>query len=278
MRSLKLSCFILLLSPFLQTTQAQIVYRALNPDPTLQMPASSFGSLLIDVDGDNVDDVKLFYTNYQSSGIWNLGFNQIDTNNPVFEVLYNANLPQSPIGDYYVKPLDFNENIASTGNYAFDYPQIGDIYNSNFRGFPDKYIGFRLKSGTSFKYGWMKVDFSGDAAMTFVLKELAYQNIENTPIKAGQQFGVGIRHIKADNNAFTLFPNPAKTTLHIQAEKDVELNLVRIYALDGRCVKELNEPGLLLEIDLSGLAKGTYYIELIQGESTLTRKLFVKEE
>lgn len=278
MRTLKLSSLILLLSPFLQTAQAQIIYRDVNPDPTLQMPASSFGSLLIDVDGDNANDVKLFYTNYQSSGIWNLGFNQLDTNNPTFEVLYNSNLPQSPIGDYYVKPLDLNDNIATTDNYALDYPQIGDIYNSNFRGFPDKYIGFRMKSGATYKYGWMKIDFSGDANMTFVLKELAYQNVENTPIKAGQKFGVGIRHMEFDEKAFSFYPNPVKTTLHIQSEKEYELTSIRIYSIDGKCVKEMDKPDLTLEFDLSALAKGAYFIELIQGENTITRELFLKEE
>lgn len=278
MRTLKLASLILLLSPFLQTVHAQIVYRELNPDPTLQMPASSGGSLLIDVDGDNTNDVKLFYTNYQSSGIWNLGFNQLDTNNPVIEVLYNANLPKSPIGDYYVKPLDLNDNIATTDNYAWRYPQIGDVYNSNFRGFPDKYIGFRMKSGASYKYGWMKIDFSGDASMTFVLKELAYQNVVNTPIKAGQKFGVGIRYMELDEKAFSFYPNPVKTTLHIQSEKDVELSGVRIYSIDGKCLKEWNKSELTMELDLSNLAKGAYFIELIQGENTITRELFLKEE
>lgn len=278
MRTLKLSSLILLLSPFLQSVQAQIVYRDVNPDPTLQMPPSSGGSLLIDVDGDNTNDVKLFYTNYQSSGIWNLGFNQLDTSNPVIEVLYNSNLPKSPVGDYYVKPLDLNDNIATTDNYAYRYPQIGDIYNSNLRGFPDKYIGFRMKSGTSYKYGWFKIDFSGDAAMTFVLKELAYQNVVNTPIKAGQKFGVGIRHIELDEQAFTFYPNPVKTTLHIRSEKEVEVTSIRIYSIDGKCVKELDKPDLTMELDLCTLPKGAYYIELIEGEKSVTRELFLKEE
>lgn len=278
MRTLKLSSLILLLSPFLETAQAQIVYRDVNPDPTLQMPASSFGSLLIDIDGDNTNDVKLFYTNYQSSGIWNLGFNQLDTMNPNFEVLYNSGLPKSPIGDYYVKPLNLNDNIGTTDNYAFDYPQIGDVYNSNFRGFPDKYIGFRMKSGTSYKYGWLKIDFSGSDAMTFVLKELAYQSVENTPIKAGQKFGVGIRHVAFDESAFSMYPNPAGTNVNIQTTMDVALSSIRIYSIDGKCAKEVNNPVFPINLDVSELKMGVYFVELIQGENTIWRELLVREE
>ncbi|HCS20297.1 MAG TPA: hypothetical protein DIW47_07005 [Bacteroidetes bacterium] len=278
MRTLKLSSLILLLSPFFQTVQAQIVYRDLNPDPTLQMPAESLGKMPLYLDDDTSVDATLVYNNYPAFGFWNVAIRPTDTLNPKVEFLYNSNLPKSPVGDYYILPLDLNQNIGSTASYAFYYPQIGDSYNSNFRGMGDKYIGFRIKTGTSYNYGWMKIDFSGDASMTFVLKELAYQNTVNTPIKAGQKFGVGIRHMELEEKVFTFYPNPVKTTLHIRAEKELELNLIRIYAIDGHCVKQFDKPDLAMEFDLSDLTKGAYYIELIQGENTITRELFLKEE
>lgn len=278
MRTLKLTLIALVVCSSIPIANAQIVYRALNPDPTHTMPTESLGKFPLYIDDDTSLDATLIHNNYPSFGFWNIGIQPTDTINPKIEFLYNSNLPKSPVGDFYILPLDLNQTIGATGSYAFKYPQVGDSYNSNFRDAGDKYIGFRLRSGAAFKYGWMKVSLSGTSSMTFVIKELAYQNTPNTAIKAGQQFGVGIRQMELDEQAFTLYPNPVKTTLHIQSEKEVELTQIRICSIDGKCIKEMDKPDLTLELDLSALAKGAYYIELIQGENCITRELFLKEE
>ncbi|MHB1279599.1 MAG: T9SS type A sorting domain-containing protein [Bacteroidia bacterium] len=278
MRTLKLTLTALVVCTLIASANAQIIYRSLNPDPTQTMPAESLGKMPLYVDDDTSVDATLIHNNYPSFGFWNVAISPTDTINPKVEFLYNSNLPKSPVGDYYILPLDLNQNIGATASYAFKYPQIGDSYNSNFRDAGDKYIGFRMRSGTAYKYGWMKVNLSGTGSMTFVIKELAYQNTENTAIKAGQTFGVGIRHIAVDEHAFTFYPNPVKTTLHIQSEKDVELSSIRIYSIDGKCVKELGKPDLTMHLDLSALPKGAYFIELIQGGNTISRELFLKEE
>ncbi len=122
----------------------------------------------------------------------------------------------------------------------------------------------------------MQIEFTGDNAMTFILKELAYQNTAGTQILAGQKFAVGIGEMEANEHDFTLFPNPVKSTLQIQSDSKPDLSALRIYSLDGRCVKEVIKPELPYQLDMSEFDKGVYFVEMIHGESTISRKRLIK--
>jgi hypothetical protein len=72
----------------------------------------------------------------------------------------------------------------------------------------------------------------------------------------------------------SLFPNPAKRKLHIEASEPV--NLLEIYTINGALVYRQNNCSETIEINVAGYAIGTYMIRLTTDSTVVTRR-FVKE-
>ncbi|WGF93440.1 T9SS type A sorting domain-containing protein [Aequorivita marisscotiae] len=66
--------------------------------------------------------------------------------------------------------------------------------------------------------------------------------------------------------SFNLYPNPAKNSINIQATEAPEL--VQIYSIQGILVKETSE----LNIDVSNLAPGLYFIKVYSRGNSITKK------
>lgn len=259
----------------LGNSEAQVVYKDLSPDLVLQMPQESYNNIELDIDGDQVGDVKFQYTNYPSFSLWNLGIVQVDTINNKFETMYDNSMSPSPIGDYYVKQLSANDEVSSAASFSSDYPQVGDIYNANFNGQSGKYIGFRMKSGSDFKYGWMAVELSGSGDMTFTIKEYAYQNTVNTPIDAGQTSGVGIEHRGLAAGGFDVYPNPIQHFLAITHQDLQKVDQLRLYSIHGALLHQWQNPVLPLKVETADWEKGIYLVEIVTG-GHLYNQLLIK--
>ena len=78
--------------------------------------------------------------------------------------------------------LDGSDNDDGYFFVKDNVPAPGASHGINGQG--DKFVAFRQGSGSSFKYGWMKVNVSSDGK-TFVLKEMAMSNVFNKVIKVG---------------------------------------------------------------------------------------------
>lgn len=273
----QISLFVALMA-FANYGKAQILYTDLNPDVVFNVAAESFNNLRMDMDGDSQDDIRLDCYNYPSFGLWNLGFFQIDTANPKMEIVYDNSLPQSPIGDYYVLQLSQGDAINSSSNYSSDYPQVGDVYNSNFNGATSKYIGFRLKSGSDYKYGWMLVELTGSSDLTFTLKEYAYQNTVNTAINAGESNAVGITHVEVPQLKVNAYPNPASDQLTVELESETQeaIESISIYSVEGKLVSQIIDPELPLQVDLSALNSGLYILD-VKSLAGSTKKMITKD-
>ena len=63
-------------------------------------------------------------------------------------------------------------------------PLPGDSSGINGQG--DKFIAFRKGSGSTYNYGWIKVNVSADAN-TLILKDIAYCTVTNKPIEIGDK-------------------------------------------------------------------------------------------
>ncbi len=257
--------------------KGQVNYTDFSPDLTFQVATGAFGNFPVDFDGDNIDDAKFDYYNYPSFGIWNIGLRPIDTNNPKVELLYDNSVNASPIGDFYVKMLSASDPINQSGNYSSTYPQLGDIYNQNFLGAGAKYIGYRLiiAPGT-YKYGWMLVELSGSGAMTLTIKELGYENTNNTAVKAGEGGTVGISDLKLEGLQIDFYPNPTKDYLNITTQdKSVNGAKASVYTIEGKLISEFDYQNFPMEIDLTRLNAGVYFLE-VAGQKTMTTKKFIK--
>lgn len=72
--------------------------------------------------------------------------------------------------------------------------------------------------------------------------------------------------------SITLFPNPATDFLNINfSQRQPQVETVTIYSLDGKIVRRLNKA--VKVIDVSKFPQGTYFLEVVSGDSKWT-KLF----
>lgn len=240
---------------------AQVNYTDLSPDSVMNVLIGNFTFMELDIDGDNVNDMEIGSTNYPSFGIWNIGVNQLDTNNPKVEILVNTTIPQSQIGDYYAKILSAGDPVDASGTYSTDYPQIADIYNPNFHNQGMKYIGFRMPSGNDYKYGWMAAEVSGSGDLALTISELAFNNTPGQAINAAAG-SLSIGQALSLKPLFDVYPNPSTEGFEISCEEDCIIQELKVYSIDGKLMFESGSPSLPLEISASGWESGSYIIQI----------------
>jgi hypothetical protein len=74
------------------------------------------------------------------------------------------------------------------------------------------------------------------------------------------------------DNAVQLYPNPVVDYLYLKS--DVAIEKVTIYNLTGKVVKQIEQPGL--SIDLSDFASGIYMLRVSSSQGETVKK-FIKE-
>lgn len=139
---------------------------------------------IIDLDDDGTDDFNIFSTlpslDKDNSDV---GINGLTD----YEFSTEA---QSPVSNK-IKTLTSGTSINSaTGTWntlASFYINLSGIagYPVGINEQGDKFIGFRIKDGVSFYYGWMLVNITSGHKLT--IKEYAVQTIADTAIKAGDK-------------------------------------------------------------------------------------------
>jgi hypothetical protein len=76
---------------------------------------------------------------------------------------------------------------------------------------------------------------------------------------------------KANDFELSLYPNPAKDIVRISAVESIEV--VRIYELSGRLVKQASPCKAAFSVDVSGLSKGVYLLKLSAGDKEAITKM-----
>lgn len=119
----------------------------------------------------------------------------------------------------------------------------------------DKYLGFRVKNGTTWNYGWVKMSVAS-AAVSFTIKEWAYDTTGNA-IKAGQKTATAISNIQ-NKTELQVYPNPAQNRIVVSKQLN---DKVAVHDLAGRryAVYQQTEPGQTV-LDITHLPAGTYIL------------------
>ena len=87
----------------------------------------------------------------------------------------------------YPDALDLDTQISEEGNWSKKTSVLGTFMNAGqFQGKGDKYLGFRFSKENSYKYGWIKI-YCSQHNDTLRIVDYAYNEIENSQIKAGQK-------------------------------------------------------------------------------------------
>ncbi len=76
-------------------------------------------------------------------------------------------------------------------------------------------------------------------------------------------------------NTMAVFPNPAKDVVYVDLDK-VDQAIIKMYTEGGRFVKETQTTGKRTAVNISGLAAGSYFIEIYSNGIT-TRQRFIKQ-
>jgi hypothetical protein len=129
----------------------------------------------------------------------------------------------------------------------------------------DGYVVFKIKTLPSLVLG---DTFTNNANIYFDYNFPITTNTYTTTVAAlsSQDFDFG--------TYFTLYPNPAKDVLNIQAKQDLTINSIEIYNQLGQIV--MASTNTLNTIDVSNLASGTYFVKINTQKGSANSK-FVKE-
>lgn len=127
----------------------------------------------------------------------------------------------------------------------------------------DGYVVFKIKLLPGVIQG---VTFSNQASIFF---DYNFPIVTNT---ASSVIGVlGQNDFEVDK-LFTIYPVPVQNLLHIESSENLEVRAIEIYNNLGQLVQK--EIGNRQSIDVSGLAKGIYYLKIQTHDSSYIKQFF----
>lgn len=221
---------------------AQITYHDIEPDTT--------------VDTWNAFTIAPFGGAHTSTG------NYIDIwwhpSPEVVVTTWNGFQIMSPVSDTLPAMLDSGDSISAAANWHnVSYAPLSSGGAGHWTmDATEKYLGFRIKNGTTWNYGWIKLTV-GPGAGSFTVSEWAFNNTGNK-IKAGEKTTTGVSAAIMSNEQLTLYPNPATDV--IQVVLPGRNNTVFVYDYSGKEVFTTNSNSGAVSIPLKEFAAGTYIV------------------
>jgi len=234
----------------------------------------------------------LFFTN-QTNGFWgttanvfatsNSGstFNNVYSDNNVDNDIFNIYFPNADTGyvvgyfDLFLKTTDGGASWSAT---AFPGAACYDIYFFNGR------IGF-ASGGDGFSSGWVQQTSDGTSSWTpsytspytfycmdFPSDTVGYVGGDNGTVLKFSGVPTGISENK-NADAITIFPNPA--TVFTQINNVTPGSKIILLDLSGQIVKEQTAENDNVKMNLENVSPGIYFVQVVNGEKTSTRKLVV---
>jgi hypothetical protein len=86
-------------------------------------------------------------------------------------------------------------------------------------------------------------------------------------------FTVGVEDVKSSANGLSIYPNPANSVINIVASNS---GTIKVFNTLRTTIKELAYNGSSISIDVSGLSKGLYFVQLTSKEGVSTQSVVVE--
>lgn len=134
-------------------------------------------------------------------------------------------------------------------------------------------VGVKFAIGGDYHYGWMRVSVTSDPAQ-LVIYDYAYESIADQPIMAGATAGglsIGETGAALSENEVQVFAANEQVTINqIQSLTNAS---VSIYDISGKCLMQQALIDKSMQIDVSALTFGNYFVIVHCLEGVLTKQL-----
>ena len=142
-------------------------------------------------------------------------------------------------------------------------------------------VAVRKPVNEDFYYGWVRFSVIGDGPSstlpnntTCIIHDYAYCTIPNYPLRAGQTSLSWGMDENASVTFATIHPNPTTGLVTIVGK---DLNQAEVVNMLGQCVTAAQGKGETLQIDISNLPTGVYFVNVTDGEGRKCVRKVVKE-
>jgi hypothetical protein len=248
--------------------QAQAVYTDITPDATITTFGSSY---IIDLNNDAADDFKFELEDWGSG-----------------------------TGPLYIKPLQVGHGVAGVADAGFTYktgkfdagavmgttPASSNLWvasammavknGSNYGPFTnatDKYIGLRLKSGSDYYYGWVRVSVN-IGTPNIVIKDMAYNSTANTAFETGAITTSTQAGLELDEKTIIFVNEANEVSVTNNYGKNISVELVSVNGNVIATKEILSGSTDLFASDQN--ASEVLIVRVKAGEAILAKKVFVK--
>jgi len=88
------------------------------------------------------------------------------------------------------------------------------------------------------------------------------------------EFSTGLGNTNGSPSEFMLQPNPASESVEVRSRKNI--GSLRLLTADGRLVQQSRVGSCTAQLDLNGLANGTYVVELMMTDGSVVHEQLIK--
>ena len=124
-------------------------------------------------------------------------------------------------------------------------------------------VGIRINNQDDTLYGWIKISgiWTNTFGSSFTLQEYACN-----------KGSIGIQE-SMNNTAIRVYPNPCKDKLIVNHTFPVNRGELALFDLEGHELQRQQINNRIIQMDISSLARGVYYIRLVSDKIVLAQKV-----
>jgi len=268
--------------------EAQVTYTDVDPDALVALPDTVGASIFeIDMNSDGNTDVTIVAGNgdwYYSAGVSNwMSIRAL--NGSGAEVALQSSYLSGWGGTYYFgKRFDADAVIGPDesfgySSWSFQLGWLGTYatgltYNTGpwVDGETDKYLGIRFSvdGGTSYHYGWVRLDVAGDQSEVLV-KDYAYEETADKAIRAGSQNSTSVRNGLANDLGVNIFSHQNKIVI---SDLEIDHATADVYNVAGQLLHTVQVEKGRNEVPVDN--KGLYIVRIDMGSEIVSSKVIVQ--
>ncbi|HPH63159.1 MAG TPA: zinc-dependent metalloprotease [Paludibacteraceae bacterium] len=179
------------------------------------------------------------------------------------------------VGSYLEIPnlLNISQNISEAGNSEYDAVQINAnnvIYSPSIVKYKASSnillkTGFKVKTGAKFKGSIYACNGNNN------LRSFIYED----PSEDDNIINIEEEENNSPSSSITLFPNPTKGIFNVRFGEVSVSNDIIITNIAGKVVLSKTNVGSEIEVDLTGNAKGVYFVKLSSDGETIIKQIIL---